>query len=175
MDIRKIFPEVDKIRDPDLREKTIKTLEEAIKIGGWNEDDLENIPFTMLIKGTNISLIRHTRAVTRTAMAIFDVLKEEYGDALDMDKDILISGGLLHDVGKFLEYEKGGNVHMSEFGRRIRHPVSGAALAYKNGLPYKVVHIIAAHSKEGEFVKRIPEAWIIHYADFVNFHPFKEE
>ena len=175
MDIRKIFPEVEEIKDSELKEKTIKTIEEVIQLGGWKEEDLEDIPFTMLIKGTKISLIKHTRAVTRTAVAIFDTLKEEYGDALSMDRDILISGAILHDVGKFLEYVKEDTIHVGEFGKRIRHPVSGAALAYKNGLPYQVVHIIAAHSKEGDFVKRIPEGWIVHFADFVNFHPFKEE
>lgn len=174
MDIKRIFPEVEEIVDGSLKEKTIRTLGEAIMLGGWGEEEIEHIPFTMLIKGTKVSLVKHTRAVTRTAIAMFDVLKEEYGDALQMDRDILIAGALLHDVGKFLEYVKDEEVHVGEFGKRIRHPVSGAALAYKNNLPYEVVHIIAAHSKEGDFVKRIPEAWIVHFADFVNFHPFKE-
>jgi len=42
-------------------------------------------------------------------------------------------------------------------------------------LPYQISHIIAAHSKEGEFVTRIPEAVIIHHCDFIDFHIEKGE
>lgn len=175
MDVKKFLPEVGLIKDIDLRKKTEETILDAIMQGGWKEKDLKNIPFTMLIKDTDINLIKHTRSVTRTAIAIFESMEKSYGDMLKMKKDILISGALLHDVGKFLEYTKrNGKIVVDEFGKRVRHPVSGAALAYKHGLPMEVIHIIAAHSKEGEFVKRTPEAWIVNYADFINFQPFRE-
>jgi hypothetical protein len=35
------------------------------------------------------------------------------------------------------------------------------------GLPDKVVHIIASHSKEG--ADRIPESILIHHCDFIDF------
>jgi len=175
MEVKKFLPEVGLIKDVDLRKKTEETILDAITRGGWEEEDLKRIPFTMLIKDTKISLIKHTRAVARTAIAIFESMKKSYGDMLKMEKDILISGALLHDVGKFLEYTmRGGEIIVSEFGKRVRHPVSGAALAYEHKLPMEVIHIIAAHSKEGEFVKRTPEAWIVNYADFINFQPFRE-
>jgi hypothetical protein len=55
----------------------------------------------------------------------------------------------------------------------LRHPVSGAAFAYKFGLPQEVVHIIAAHSKEGDGLRRTVEAIIVNHADFVNFDVLK--
>lgn len=157
--IRKIFPEVDEIKDEALRGKVIKIWRKAMERGGW--DEIESIPFTLLIS-TDKSLVEHTRIITRMAMAVADERKD-----LDMDK--VIAGALLHDVGKLLEYERrDGRVVKSEMGKRIRHPVSGAALAMEEGLD-SIAHIIAAHSKEGEFVERSKETILIHHCDFIDF------
>ena len=43
-------------------------------------------------------------------------------------------------------------------------------LAEKFDLPWEIAHIIAAHSKEGDFIKRIPEAVIVNHCDFTDFH-----
>jgi hypothetical protein len=51
----------------------------------------------------------------------------------------------------------------------MRHPESGAKLAEECDLPKEVVHIIAAHSHEGDSMNRTPEAIIIHHCDFIDF------
>ncbi|EDY34364.1 uncharacterized domain HDIG protein [Aciduliprofundum boonei T469] len=163
MKVEEIFPEVNEIKDLELRKKVIKIWEYAIEKGGWKEYPLDKIPFTLLIP-TERNLVEHTRAVTRMAMAV----AKERGD---VNMDFIIAGGLLHDVAKLLEFGlENGKVVKSEYGKRIRHPVGGAMLAEKFDLPYQIAHIIAAHSKEGEFVTRIPEAVIIHHCDFIDFH-----
>jgi len=163
MKIEEVFPEVNKIKDSVLREKVIEVWEYAIEKGGWKDFPLDKIPFTLLIP-TERSLVEHTKTVTRMAMAV----ARERGD---VNMDLIIAGGLLHDVAKLLEFTvEDGKVVKSEYGRRIRHPVGGAMLAEKFDLPYQIAHIIAAHSKEGEFVTRIPEAVIIHHCDFIDFH-----
>ena len=174
MDIVEIIPEIKMIEDESLKEKTIKVWEEAIKIGGWSYEDLDKIPFTLLIPDTDCSLIEHTRAVTQTSIAIAETFKKFYKFEINMD--YLITGAILHDVGKLLEYKREGEKFTkSTTGERIRHPVSGAYLAFKYGLPEEVIHIISAHSKEGNFVKRTVEAIIVNHADFVNFEPLKGE
>ncbi len=174
-DIVKILPEIDLIKDGELRKKVIETWEEAIELGGWSCEDLDKIPFTLLIPETDISIVDHTRAVTRTALAMARELKNSYGDSIDINFDHLIAGALLHDVGKLLEYGRSdGKVGKSYAGKLIRHPVSGAALAFKHRLPVEVQNMIAAHSKEGDFVKRRPETIIIYHADFTNFEPFRD-
>jgi putative nucleotidyltransferase with HDIG domain len=174
IDVGKSFPEIDLIKSDRLKQQVTKVLEDAIELGGWEAEDLPRIPFTLLIPDCTVNLIHHTRAVTRTAIAIAENLKEQYGDSISIDMDILVAGSLLHDVGKFLEYAKqGGSVVKSEIGSLLRHPFSGQALAYKHGLPYEILHMIAYHSKEGDLGKRTVEAIIIHHADFVNFEPLK--
>jgi len=170
----KLMPEFGEVRDADLREKTITVWLEAMKEAGWTFDDLAKMPFTLLIDKTSVSLVEHTLAVTRTAMAIAEEILKAYDGRVAVRRDILLSGALLHDVGKMFEYARQGERFVkSGSGELLRHPVSGAAFAYKHGLPEGVVHIIAAHSKEGDGLRRTVEAVIVNHADFVNFDALK--
>ncbi len=161
--IEKLIPEIEDIEDETLREKVRMVWEYAIKEGGWEDFPLDKIPFTLLIP-TERDLITHTRMVTKMAMAVGKTRG-------DVNMDYLIAGAILHDVGKLLEFtHKDGEVVKSEYGKRIRHPVSGAMLAEKFDLPWEISHIIASHSKEGDFIKRMPEAVIVNHCDFTDFH-----
>ena len=169
MELTKIFPEIELIKDKDLKEKTKKVWESAMKLGGWKENNLSTFPFTLLIPNTNINIVQHTRAVTNCALKIADALEASYAD-MRINRDYLISGGLLHDVGKLLEYEyTGGVFQKSTRGNLLRHPISGANLASELGLPSEIIHIIYTHSKEGESYQRTIESVIIHHSDFINF------
>jgi len=140
----------------------LRTWQLALERGGWQTDDLNHIPFTLLTK-TKTTLLEHTRNVTRMAMAVAR-------ERRDLNMDYIIAGGLLHDVGKLLEYEKRGrDVVKSNSGDLVRHPVSGYGLTTETHLPVEVSHIVIAHSDEGEKVKRTPEAIIIHHCDFIDF------
>jgi putative nucleotidyltransferase with HDIG domain len=172
--VHRLLPEIDLIRKKELRKRVAAVWQDAIASGGWRMKDLDKIPFTLLIPGIKISLIHHTRAVTRTAIAIAQTLSSSYGKDIMIDMDTLIAGAVLHDVGKLLEYvRKGRKIVKSREGSLLRHPFSGQALAFKHGLPYEILHMIAYHSKEGDLGKRTTEAIIIHHADFVNFEPLK--
>jgi poly(A) polymerase len=86
----------------------------------------------------------------------------------------LALGVLLHDVGKLFEYKKErGAFVKSREGELLRHPISGAAFAFQYGFPQEIIHIIAAHSKEGDGTRRTIEAIIVNHADFVNFDVLK--
>jgi putative nucleotidyltransferase with HDIG domain len=158
----RLFPEASQIHDPKLKQGVLKTWQLAQDRGGWQIDDLKQIPFTLLVQ-TKTSLIEHTRSVTRMAMAVAR-------ERRDLRMDYVIAGGLLHDVGKLLEYEKrGGKVVKSRGGELVRHPVSGYGLTREANLPLEVSHIVISHSDEGEKVKRTPEAILIHHCDFIDF------
>jgi len=169
-EVRGILPELELIEDDELREKTLDVWMDAMETGGWEVVDMKDIPFTLLIEDTDLSLLDHTRVVTQTAIAIGKAMVDYYGDRMPVNMDYLVSGGILHDVGKLVEYRRlGDKIVKSEAGKDLRHPFSGTALAYKHGIPTRICHLIAMHAKEGEGGRICPEAWIIHYADFVNF------
>ena len=71
------------------------------------------MPFTLLINPCPASFIDHTRAVTLTAIRAAEVFAEIYGDRVPVNMDRLIAGGLLHDIGKLLEYENGDEAGMT--------------------------------------------------------------
>jgi putative nucleotidyltransferase with HDIG domain len=145
----------------ELKEKVLAVWEKAAERGNWNR--LEDIPFTLIFENSGL-LVDHTKRITNLVWNV-GCTREE-----NLNKDYLIAGALLHDVGKLIEYEfKDGKVVKSELGAKMRHPASGAKLAEECGLPSGVVHIIAAHSHEGDSMNRTPEAIIIHHCDFIDF------
>jgi putative nucleotidyltransferase with HDIG domain len=169
------FPEITQITDADLKAKTIAVILEALNTGGWSVDDMDRVPFTLLIPNCKVSLLEHMRSVVQTALKIAEVQEAFYSRFFQLDRDILLCGAILHDVGKLTEYaetEKG--FVKSQTGKIMRHPFSGAALALKHGLPDEVQHIIATHAHEGDGAYRSPASVIVHHADFINFEPLRD-
>jgi putative nucleotidyltransferase with HDIG domain len=174
--VKKLWPELDWIQDESLREKTARTWEIALERSVLAADDLDRIPFTLLCgPDLKVSFMAHKRCVVHIARASGEKMNEFFVSDLHVNMDVLISGAILADVGKMLEYEldKDGKAVQGKYGQYLRHPFSGVALAQECGLPPEVCHIIAAHAYEGDLVKRTTEAYIVHHADFMTFLPFK--
>lgn len=173
--ILKILPEINKIKNGELKSKVIAIWEEAMAFRGWTPDILQSIPFTLLAENVKITFIEHVRTVCKMCIACDKILTEAYGERkTKVDRDHLIAGALLADVGKLLEYEiVNGKAVKSDFGKQLRHPFSGVGLAFKHDVPPEVLHVIACHSKEGDGEKRSPETIIFHHADFIDFELVK--
>jgi putative nucleotidyltransferase with HDIG domain len=172
-----LWPELEWINDPDLREKTARTWELALERSVLTPEDLKRIPFTLLCgPDLKVTFMDHKRSVVHIARASAEKMIEFYHGELPIDMDVLLSGAILADVGKLLEYEltADGTAVQGMYGKYLRHPFSGVSLAEQCGLPASVCHIIAAHAGEGNHVKRSVEAYIVHHADFMTFLPFKE-
>jgi len=159
--VRNLWPELEWIEDPDLREKTAKVWEYALSQSVLTAEDLLHIPFTLLARKP-VSFMAHKRSVVHVCRESARIMREFYGDALPIRLDILIAGAILIDVGKLLEYEMvDGKVVQSKQGELVRHPFSGLALAHRFDLPAEVLHMIAVHSKEGDHGMRTTEGWIV--------------
>lgn len=175
-EVLKLWPELEWITDTELREKTARTWEIALERSVLNAGDLDRIPFTLLCgPDLKVSFMAHKRCVVHVAKASGEKMNSFFGSDLPVNMDVLISGAILADVGKLLEYELDaeGKAIQGKYGQYLRHPFSGVSLAEECGLPPQVCHIIAAHAHEGDLVKRTTEAYIVHHADFMTFLPFK--
>ncbi|MBN1280981.1 MAG: HDIG domain-containing protein [Candidatus Thermoplasmatota archaeon] len=160
-DIEKYLTELAWIHDKSLREKVVEVWKKAADQGHW--EDLTQVPFTLLFENSGL-LVDHTKRITKLAQSVAAARDEP------LNRDFLLAGALLHDVGKMLEYElRDGRIVKSKLGETMRHPVSGAKLAEECGLPREVVHIIAAHSHEGDTMNRTYEAIVVHHCDFIDF------
>ncbi len=115
-------------------------------------------------------LLEHTIAVT----LICDFVSHNY----PVDRDLLITGALLHDIGKVHEYDMKAAIDFTNIGRLVGHItiadeiVSRKAAtidSFPGELLMKVRHMILSH--HGEYEKgavRLPqtiEAVALHYAD----------
>jgi len=170
-----LWPEIEWIEDLQLREQVTQTWAVALERSPLSAEDLRIIPFTLLVPNCPITFMEHKRCVVHIARKSAEAMQEFMGRALPINKDFVIAGAILADVGKLLEYEMGpdGKCRQSERGEALRHPFTGVALALDCGVPDEVCHIIAAHAAEGDLVKRTTEAFIVHHADFMAFLPFK--
>ena len=177
-EVLKLWPELDWIENRELRENTAKVWESALDKSVLTPADLNRIPFTLLCgPDLKVSFMAHKRSVVHIALESGKKMNEFYGDELPVDMDVLISGAILADVGKLLEYvlDENGKAVQGSYGKYLRHPFSGVSLAESCGVPPEVCHIIAAHAGEGNMVKRSTEAFIVHHADFMTFLPFKQK
>ncbi len=172
--VHRLWPELDWIANSDLQERTARTWERALELSPLTTEDLNRIPFTLLVANCPTTFMEHKRCVVHIARRAAESMKEFMGNALKIDLDTVIAGAILADVGKLLEYETvNGKSQQSKRGELLRHPFTGVALAMECGVPDEVCHIIAAHAGEGDMVKRTTEAYIVHHADFMSFLPFK--
>lgn len=173
-EIKELWPELEWIEDADLREKVAATWELALKKSVLTIQDLEKIPFTLLVKNCKVSFMAHKRAVVHIAFQSAKVMKEFFGENLPLNLDVVVAGAILADVGKLLEYEKeGDSIRFSKSGQLLRHAFTGVSLAQACDVPDEVCHVIAVHSKEGDTFKRTTEGLIVHHADFMAYLPFK--
>jgi putative nucleotidyltransferase with HDIG domain len=154
----KLFPEIDRIKEETLRGKTSGAWLLALKESDWER--IEEMPW---IPGVAefITNVEHCRGTARIAMALGDALIEKEGVELNLDH--VISGAVLHDVGKLLEYSSNGG--KTELGKYLLHPQLGAGICMKAGLPAEVVNIVQYHNTQGEIPVRTLELEIIRAMD----------
>ena len=159
--VLKLFPEIEWIADRGIREGVITAWVRAWRGGGW--DRLENAPLMIKeIRDPKVGVL-HVRVSAQLTRAIADIVEREMGQPLN--RDHLIAGAILHDVGKPLEYAPDGQGPLS--GEQLRHPVSGAHLVLEAGLPLEIAHIVATHSKEGVLYEKSLEAEIVARAELL--------
>lgn len=109
---------------------------------------------------------------------IVDVLCHVYPD---LDRDLLICGALLHDIGKIEQYEISTMIDYSDEGRLVGHINTGdfrvtTAMRTIEGFPAKTEqllrHLIVSHQGQMEtgspVVPQTREAFILYYADEID-------
>ena len=165
------LPEIAQISAQTLRNQTIEAWAYAIAYSSFSS--IHEIPpagnpgVQEACRGDQTD---HLRGVTRLAIAIAQEMQTAYPE-LEIDMDIVVSGGLLHDVGKAWEFDpqrrQRWNEQQKRYGRpSIRHPAMGAHICLTVGLPEEIAHIAMAHSGEGELLVRSLECMIVHQADY---------
>ncbi len=119
--VLKLWPEIDWIESPTLREQVLATWVRALERSPLAPSDLEEIPFTLLVPNCPVTFMEHKRCVVHIARRAAESMREFLGGSLPIDMDTVIAGAILADVGKLLEYEKvDGKARQSPRDRRAR-------------------------------------------------------
>src|SRR5213083_3356584 len=109
-EIAKLFPSLMKIKQKSLREKVAAVWNEAIITGcggkGWTFAELRAVKFTLLAGDIEMTFVEHLNSCALQCIAIADVLEKSFRYDIPIQRDILIAGALLADVGKPLEFDK---------------------------------------------------------------------
>jgi putative nucleotidyltransferase with HDIG domain len=169
--VKRSLPEAEWIKDESLRAKVYDAW--ALALSHSEYGSIEEIPASgnpdspPLKAGTQA---HHIRGVTRLAVRMAEELEVLLG-ALGIDRDLLIAGGLCHDVGKPFEFSRRNQQRWGEDPRpsgkpALRHTLYGVHVCLTVGLPEAVAHVAGCHSLEGQFVEKSLIAEIVHRADY---------
>ena len=171
-EILELIPEIRYIHSRELQDKSVACWKQVIELGGWEEKGIRNCSLGAGIVAENCpeKSIDHCRRVVRMCQAAWESIGEWANEIGSLDHDTLICGAVLHDIGKFLEYEcLDGHPCHSRSGRLFRHVISGAYIAKINGLPDEIVYIVLAHSDaqspEGGRAYQTPELMVLKKLD----------
>lgn len=149
-ELLRVFPEINVVPNEELKEKCIETWLDVLEVGGWDEKGIENCPLAVGPVAANCpeKCIDHCRHVVQLCKSYLDTMGAWCNEIGHLDPEIFLTAAVLHDVGKFLEYDfRDGKPCHSENGEMFKHVTSGAYYAKKHGLPDKVVYAILAHSE----------------------------
>ena len=163
--IRSLFPELKEISDRGLADEVVEIWAEVWKESPW--DRIEDAPKNPESVGLRHKLIPHTRSVTQQAIASAKAVQQFHGLAVNMD--LLVAGGLLHDVSKLLEYSPAeGGAAKSQHGKLIQHGMYGVHKGFEHNLPIELVHMISSHTTQSRHHPSTLEAIILHYVDYLD-------
>jgi len=132
----------------------------------------KNAPAGMYIHHGYIGgLLEHTLNIVRLCDKMYSIYPI-------MDHDLLITGAILHDIGKIKEFDVSTNIQVSEEGMLRGHIVLGEEMVLKKinkipGFPVvlrmKIAHILLSHHGNLEYgspkAPQFPEAAAVYYAD----------
>lgn len=139
--VRAAFPEIEQIKDKELAEKIVSIWLDVWRESEW--DTFEQIPKNPKKDG-DLKLVPHIRAVTAIAVSMVEVLERFHG--LKCDMDVVLAGGLLHDVDKLLIYSPSSGDGKTRFSQLLPHATYTGFKMWERGLPVEMVNMVVCHS-----------------------------
>ena len=166
--VRELRNYISEIKDEDYR----KILERI-----FTEDFMEKFskaPAAMFKHHNYIGgLIEHTLNMIRISETLCSIYPQ-------IDRDLVITGCILHDIGKVEEFAVTNTIKMTDRGRLVGHLSLGINMLMKHledlEIPeekkIKLIHTIISHhgdpSTGSPKTPMFPEALAVHYADLVD-------
>jgi len=165
---------LEKIEDEYLREKVAKLLERpTMEIDGkvYEGLPLDDSPAGVSRHHSYLGgFVEHVVATTEIALTLCDIVEKVYQGKVD--RDLVVSGVLLHDIFKPLTYivRKDGTYGVTPLAEHMDHLSLIVSELVRRGFPLSLIHIVCAHhgGRVGPIGPRTIEALVCHLADITD-------
>jgi len=157
----------DSITEPNLR----KLLDSFFNDGEFMEDFAASPASIQLHSAAVGGLLHHTLNVARLCLKAAELHP-------DLDRDLVLAGALLHDIGKVQSFKVTSNISQTTDGNLLGHIILGdqeltariaKAEGFPNDLTMKLRHILLAHHGKKDWGSPVepmlPEALVVHESD----------
>jgi 3'-5' exoribonuclease len=161
---RELLAYVDSVKDSELRRLLDHFFRDEAFVKRFKESPAAMFKHHGWIGG----LLEHTLSVVSICL---DVQKLHS----NLDKDLLVTGALLHDMGKIDEFQVGTSIKVSDQGRLLGHITIAVEMLTRamdtlntpENLRMKVLHMMITHMGEygSNKLPGFPEALAVYYAD----------
>jgi hypothetical protein len=149
-----------RLSDRGLVHKIAAVWSRAARLGAWERDELDRVPFTIMTDPRGVGLLDHSIVAALGALELYQAMCDNYRIMpFTANSDYLLAGALLHDAGKLWEYGHGPGMH---------HSIATPVLTALGGLPDALVDIIV--DVQGDGPPRRLEGVLIRQADMATYH-----
>lgn len=171
-DVRRVLPELAEIEDDELRRKVTRIWVDAVE--GSEFETVEEVPWSATFisyVGPDEHQVNHIREVLACCLAFADTVTE-MRPGLEIDRDLLVAGTLLHDISKFYEISgealEGPDANQrTKLDSFLSHPHYGIHLVAEAGLPVEIINMVAAHTENSKVEPQTLEAKILESVDLL--------
>ncbi len=171
-DIDEMMKDLTNIVD-SVKNSHLKTLLETLLKDKKFIGRFKSSPASMMYHQNCIGgLLEHTLNVVKICETLCDIYR-------GLDRDLLVTSAVLHDVGKIFELETTTVIDVSEDGMLRGHTIIGEEFVnerikkiidFPETLRLKLLHMILSHHGEKRFgapkEPQLPEGVALHYADW---------
>jgi len=167
---KELLEKINSIKDEDIK----KLLENIFIEDDYIREKFKTSPAAIFKHHNYIGgLLEHTLEVVKILETLIEIHPE-------LDRDLTIAGGILHDIGKIESFVVTNNISITKYERIEGHITIGISILSKKmdemkfpkDKRLKLIHIILSHHGEKEYgspkTPMFPEALAVHYADLAD-------
>ncbi|MGA2876869.1 MAG: HD domain-containing protein [Nitrososphaerales archaeon] len=159
-----ILPSLNLIKDAKIRSDTAEVYMQLLRESKW--PNLEKQPVASFLKTSGVE---HVKAVVEICTEVAKVLESSHSIKVNMD--FLISGAILHDASKLVEYEPTSDGEKAtKIGEMGQHTLSCVRLMFSKKMPEEIIHIVLAHTPKSSVIPKTVESVILYYADCTDYN-----
>ncbi|MDG6994890.1 MAG: HD domain-containing protein [Nitrososphaerota archaeon] len=163
-ELSKSIPLLNLISDTKIRFDTSSVFVQLLHESKWKT--LEEQP---IVSSIRVSGLEHVNTVVELCVSTAEILRKFHKVQINMD--YLISGAVLHDASKLVEYEPTeSGERKTKLGELGQHTIRCVSLMLSKNMPMEIVHIVLTHTPQSASMPKTIESVILYFADSTDYN-----